>query len=276
MSELNEREINIKINNETKKYEILKKAFLKIYESESKASKARTENFNKLNSIIENDNKPLEDIYTLFIGEMKNLEKDRDNHLKKIMDLILPVIDYYPQKIKNSKKDLENFTKAKKNTAKLENEVKKSNANDIQAELRKSRNEEKSKGDTLENGIMNFESERCEDNKCLFLQFIHSELKYHAAALQKMSELFYNINEKEPYEDLENFAENYRIEVDFKKDLDIEIDKLRERKEDREKKEKQKTNNVYASINDEEEIQVSINKNNNKNIVLDSQIVEEQ
>ena len=274
MSDLNEREINIKINNEIKKYEILKKAFLKLYESESKTSKARVENFNKLNSIIEDDNKPLEDIYSSFIGEMKNLEKDRDNHLKKIMDLILPVIEYYPQKIKNTKKDLENFSKAKKNTAKLESEVKKSNANDIQAELKKSRNEERNKGETLENGIMNFESERCEDNKCLFLQFIHSELKYHAAALQKMSDLFYNINEKEPYEDLEKFAQDYRIEVDFENDLGINKDNLREKKEEREKKEKAKTNNVYESINNEDEIQVSVNKNKDNNN-LGSQFIED-
>ena len=274
MSDLNEREINIKINDEIKKYEILKKAFLKLYESESKTSKARIENFNKLNSIIEDDNKPLEDIYSSFIGEMKNLEKDRDNHLKKIMDLILPVIEYYPQKIKNTKKDLENFSKAKKNTAKLESEVKKSNANDIQAELKKSRNEERNKGETLENGIMNFESERCEDNKCLFLQFIHSELKYHAAALQKMSDLFYNINEKEPYEDLEKFAQDYRIEVDFENDLGINKDNLREKKEEREKKEKAKTNNVYESINNEDEIQVSVNKNKDNNN-LGSQFIED-
>ena len=274
MSDLNEREINKKINNEIKKYEILKKAFLKLYESESKTSKARIENFNKLNSIIEDDNKPLEDIYSSFIGEMKNLEKDRDNHLKKIMDLILPVIEYYPQKIKNTKKDLENFSKAKKNTAKLESEVKKSNANDIQAELKKSRNEERNKGETLENGIMNFESERCEDNKCLFLQFIHSELKYHAAALQKMSDLFYNINEKEPYEDLEKFAQDYRIEVDFENDLGINKDNLREKKEKRKKKEKAKTNNVYESINNEDEIQVSVNKNKDNNN-LGSQFIED-
>ena len=274
MSDLNEREINIKINNEIKKYEILKKAFLKLYESESKAGKARNENFNKLNSIIEDDNNQLGDIYNLFIAEMRNLEKDRDNHLKKIMDLILPVIDYYPQKLKNTKKDLENFSKVKKNTAKLENEVKKSNANDLQTELKKSKIEERNKGETIEEGIMKFESERCEDNKCLFLQFIHSELKYHAAALQKMSDLFYNINEKEPYEDLEKFAQDYRIEVDFEKDLNINMDKLREKKENREKKEKEKTNNVYASVN-EDEIQESVNVNNNNKFGLDSQVIED-
>ena len=274
MTDLNEREINIKINNEIKKYEILKKSFLKLYESESKASKARNENFNKLNSIIEEDNKQLEDINNLFIAEMRNLEKDREIHLSKIMDLIIPVIDYYPQKLKNTKKDLENYSKAKKNTTKLESEAKKSNANNIKADLQKSRNEEKNKGETIEEEIMNFESERCEDNKCLFLQFIHSELKYHSAALQKMSDLFYNINDKEPYEELEKFAQDYRIEIDLKNDIGIDIDKFREKKENKAKLEKEKTNKVYASYNEDEK-QESDHKKSTNNLGFGSEIMED-
>ena len=52
----NERQINMKINSEIKKYEVLKKAFLKLYESESKASKSRLKNFDELNKIQEYDN----------------------------------------------------------------------------------------------------------------------------------------------------------------------------------------------------------------------------
>ena len=269
MAEVDERQINIKINNEVKKYEILKKAFLKLYESESKASKARNENFSKFNNLIENDNKNLEDIYSSFINEMKNLEKDRDTHLKKIMDLILPVIDIYPDKLKNSKKELENLSKVRKNIVKLEksrNEVKNGNVDQVQSinkELAKSKNEERIKEESIESGLMKFESERCEDNKNLFLQYIHSELKYHAAVLQEMSELFNSINEKEPFEDLENFAKDYNIEVDLKKDLNIDMDEINLKKEIREKKEKEKANNVYGSgdYDDEEEIKKSVKIN---------------
>ena len=273
MAEVDERQINIKINNEVKKDEILKKAFLKLYESESKASKARNENFSKFNNLIENDNKNLDDIYSSFINEMKNLEKDRDTHLKKIMDLILPVIDIYPDKLKNSKKELENLSKVRKNIAKLEksrNEVKNGNVDQVQSinkELAKSKNEERNKEENIENGLAQFESDRCEDNKCLFLQYIHSELKYHAAALQKISELFNNINEKEPFEDLENFADEYKIDVDFKNDLGIDMDDIKRKKEEREKKLKEKTDNVYGSgsYNNDEDIKVSVNDNNKNN-----------
>ena len=269
---LDERQINIKINNEIKKYEILKKSFLKLYESETKASKARNENFSKFNSIVEMDNKNLEDIYILFIDEMKNLEKYRDIHLKKIMDLILPVIDIYPDKLKNSKKDIENLSKIRKTKAKLEksrNEVKNGNIDQVQSinkEIAKSTKEEKSKEDNIENGMVKFESDRCEDNKFLFLQYIHSELKYHAAALQKLSELFNDINEKEPFEDLEKFVDDYNIEVNFKDDLNIDMDEIKQKKEAREKKVKEKTENVYGSesYNNDNEIKGSINNKNNK------------
>ena len=270
MSEVDERLINIKINGEVKKYETLKKAFLKLYESENKASKARNENFSKFNNIIENDNKNIEDINNLFAEEMKKLEKDRNTHLEKIMNLILPVIDIYPDKLKNSKKDLENLSKVRKNIAKLEksrNEVKNGNVDQVQSinkELAKSRNEEKNKEGTIEDGITKFEEERSSDNKNLFLQYIHSELKYHAAALQKMSELFNDINEIDPFEDLQHFAEDYDIKVDFKKDLGIDMDEINRKKEEREKKQKEKTDNVYGSNNFEEDIKVSVNNNNNK------------
>jgi len=270
MSELDERQINLKINNEVKKYETLKKAFLKLYESETKASKARNENFNKFSNVLEQDNKSIDDIYTSFADEMKNLEKDRDIHLKKIMDLILPVIDIYPEKLKNSKKELENLSKIRKNMTKLEksrNEVKNGNVDQVQSinkELAKSKNEERKGEENIENGLVQFESERCEDNKCLFLQYIHSELKYHAAALQKMSELFKDISEKEPFEHLEDFAKEYNIEVDFKKDLSIDMDEIERKKNEKEKKIKEKTDNVYGngSYNNNEDNKKSVNNNN--------------
>lgn len=259
MSEVDERLINVKINSEVKKYETLKKAFLKLYESESKASKARKENLNKLNNRIENDNQNIDDIYTSFIDKMKNIEKDRETHLEKIMDLILPVINIYPERLKNSKKDLENLSKIRKNISKLEksrNEVKNGNVDQVQSinkSLAKSRNEERNKEENIETGISKFEEQRIEDNKLLFLQYIHSELKYHAAALQKMSELFNDINEKEPFEDLEKFAEEYNINVDFQRDLKIDMEEIKRKKEEREEKENKNAKNVYESKNNNEE-----------------------
>ena len=249
---VNEREINVKINVEIKKYETLKKAFLKLYETENKASKSRRENFEKLGRIQENDNSTLKDIYNLFTNDMKALEDKRSIHLNKIMDLILPVTDYYPEKLKNTKKSLEELSKLRKNKAKLEksrNEIKNDNVNEVQrinGELAKSRNEEVKRGVNLENEMCKFESERVDDNKFLFLHFIHSELKYHAAALEKMSELFYKINEKEPRAELEDFKNRYKIDFDLN-DLGIDIEKLKEEKEKLQNSEQKNIDDVYDS-----------------------------
>lgn len=282
----NERKINQKINTEIKKYEILKKAFLKLHESESKASKTRRDNFEKLNGIQEYDNTELKDIYNLFVNEMKSLEDKRNAHLAKIMDLILPVVDYYPEKLKITKKTLEDLSKIRKNKQKLEksrNETKNQNVSEIQrinGELAKSRNEESKKEITLENEMVKFESERVDDNKLLFLHFIHSELKYHATALEKISDLFYKINGKDPREFLEEFAQKLKIEVDFN-ELGIDIEKIKESRQKKESQENKEKDEVYGD-DEEEDIKASVeksqikksqkSKNNVTNKILDSQL----
>ena len=249
----NERIINIKINNEIKKYEILKKSFLKLYESETKASKNRRETFDKLNNIQEYDNASLKEIYNLFMNEMKSLEDKRNIHLSKIMDLILPVTDCYPEKLKITKKSLEDLSKVRKTKEKLEksrNEVKNQNISEIQrinGEIAKSRNEENKKEVSLENEMCQFESERVDDNKYLFEHFIYSELKYHVIALEKMSELFYKISGIEPIEHLEEFAKKINSQIDLN-ELGIDMEKIMEGKKKRENQEEEDINDVYGSV----------------------------
>lgn len=282
----NERLINIKINNEIKKYETLKKSFLNLYESESKASKNRRENFDKLNKIQEYDNDELKEIYILFTNEMKSLEDKRNIHLNKIMDLILPITDIYPEKLKKTKKNLEELSKVRKTKEKLEksrNDIKNQNVSEVQrinGEIAKSRNEENIKEKSLEDEMCLFESNRINDNKNLFLHFIYSELKYHAAALEKMSELFYKINGKDPREFLEEFAQKLKIEVDFN-ELGIDIEKIKESRQKKESQENKEKDEVYGD-DEEEDIKVSVeksqikksqkSKNNVTNKILDSQL----
>ena len=102
------------------------------------------------------------------------------------------------------------------------------------------------RGVGLENEMCKFESERGDDNKFLFLHFIHSELKYHAAALEKMSELFYKINEKEPQAELEEFKNRFKIEFDLN-ELGIDIEKLKEKNE-KIKKWKKKILMMYMKV----------------------------
>ena len=66
-------------------------------------------------------------------------------------------------------------------------------------------------GQTIEKDLLIFENERIVDNKYLFLHFIHSELGYHAQALEKLSNLFAKIHDIYPIEDLPNFVHKYNL-----------------------------------------------------------------
>ena len=172
----NEQKLNNKISSELKKYGILKDAFLSIHKSEEKVMKARIENYEKINTIKENDNIQLKDIYTEFINDMKSLEEEnRKRHLAKIWDLILPATECYPQILKDRKKELDNLIKIRKNKEKMQKSKEKAQINKdaneeqkLNAELARQTDEEKKQGETLEKKIMKFESDRIVDNKFLF------------------------------------------------------------------------------------------------------------
>ena len=255
MTQINLRDVNVKINSEIKKYEKLKKAFLKIYETETKTSKTRTENIDKIANIQETDNSNLEDIYKKFITTIKQVEDKHKEHLEKIMNLILPVTEIYPKEAKERKKEMEDLEKTKKRTEKYEknrNEVKNDDVQKIQSingEIAKSRNDEVKKAASLEQAMVKFESERVIDNQFLFLHYIHSELKYHCAALENLSDLFFEIKGIDPRENLRDFAAHYDIkDYDFSKiGIDMkEIDEERRRRSERDSEER---DNVYSSVN---------------------------
>ena len=290
----NESKLNDKISTEIKKYGILKDSFLSIYKSEEKASKARNENYEKISLIRETDNPQLSDIYKEFISEMKLLEDERKQHLVKIMDLILPVTECYPEKLKVTKKKLDDLIKLRKSKtkvmknqekAKINNDV--NEAQKLNAELAKQMEEEKKQGENLETEIMKFESERINDNKFLFLHYIHSELKYHAASLEKMSLLFNKINSIEPREELLEFTKKYGINVPLSS-IGVDFNKILQEQQ-RKKSYQQKVrddlyggsyvegdnnnnNNVSAGINVAPGENNNINKNASANIEINTNI----
>ena len=263
----NEDKLNEKISNEIKKYGVLKSSFQNIFKSEEKASKARIENYDKINTIKETDNNQLVDIYKEFINEMKLLEEKRKQHLGKINDLIIPVTELYPEKLKNTKKKLDDLIKLRKNKTKvLKNQEKAKINNDVNeaqklnAELARQLEEEKKKGENLETEIMGFEKERIENNKFLFLQYIHSELKYHAASLEKMSLLFNKINSIEPREELVEFKKRYGINLSLSA-IKVNMNEIMEEQQRKKSYQQRKRDNVYG----ESYIEGSNNNINNVN-----------
>lgn len=258
------RKTIIKIKSEVRKYQLLKEAFLKLYEEEKKAKDNRVSNFDKLSSIKETDNPRLNDIYKLFISEMKNVENAREKHLNNIKDIYLPIIDYYPKRLKETENNLERYEQAVERKEKLEksrNNIENEDVdiNKINQELATSKRVEKEEEGKLEDKICKSEAERLDDNKFLFLRFIYSELKYHAEALGIMSELFNTIKNNETRLDLKNFEEKYKIKIDYEK-LDINIENLKKIEESRRNKEEESKNEVYDNKeNSDEEDQKTSN-----------------
>ena len=241
---LNIDEVNKFIKTQSKMFEKLTKAFTKIQEAEQKASKIRQDNFQQfenMEKIIENDNPTLKELYKNFGKNMKDLENMREDHLKTLKELIIPVTEFYPTKLKKNKMNLDEISKAKKNTENLRKSQ--ADGNDIT----KSERTEISKRNNFEKEFLKYEKERVEDNRFLFLNYIHSELKYHCAVLEELSKLFVETNKRNVTVDLKNFAENYSIKnYNFKK-LGIDMNNLNDQVIEEENERKRKINSVYTS-----------------------------
>ena len=241
---LNIDEVNKFIKTQSKMFEKLTKAFTKIQEAEQKASKIRQDNFQQfenMEKLIENDNPTLKELYKNFGKNMKDLENMREDHLKTLKELIIPVTEFYPTKLKKNKMNLDEISKAKKNTENLRKSQ--ADGNDIT----KSERTEISKRNNFEKEFLKYEKERVEDNRFLFLNYIHSELKYHCAVLEELSKLFVETNKRNVTVDLKNFAENYSIKnYNFKK-LGIDMNNLNDQVIEEENERKRKINSVYTS-----------------------------
>ena len=233
-----------KISNETEKYKTLQNAFLTIYENEVEEGRKRIEVYEEISKLEEVDNTYLKEIYNEFYRKMKELENDRDKYLDVMKNLILPVAKYYPEKLKETQQKLVNLSKLKKENEKNLKELNKARdknerdkVQNLNEEIAKKNNEEKKEGETIEKEICEFEAERLNDNKCLFLQYILSELNYHARSLENTSNLFNSINSIDPRLELGNFIEQYGIKngmntlkrngIDLEK-LNVEHEKFKE------------------------------------------------
>lgn len=250
--EQNEKLINNKIKNELKKYEILKKSFLKLIEAETKASSAHSDNYYSFNNVVESDYKLLTDIYKKYADTMRSLKNYNDEYLKKMDTLIIPVTECYPRKLNTDKLNLERALRENKSNMVSDNN--------------------KNNNNVFDNELKRFDEERIEDNRCLFLHYIHSELKYHAAAIEKLSKLFHEINSIKPFENIEEFAKKLNIDVDFE-EIGIDLNEIKEQNSKEEKREKKKKKEVYDDIEDsdiEDELEKTKNNKNNKNNEINS------
>ena len=231
-----DKQLQTKIDEEIKKYNNLKNAFSTIYESEKDVQKKRQEVYDKISKIEEADNSELSNIYKQFFAKMNELESFRTKHLKNINEKFLPMTVYYPEKLKQSKKSIEDLVTLKKQKEKnAKEEQKAQNKNDVDkarnlsAQIAQQSEEERRKTQDIERNVCLIEADRVKDNKYLFLHYIHSEMEYHAKAVEKMSQLFNMINKIEPLEKLADFARNYNIRTDLR-EIDVDIEEIERNK----------------------------------------------
>ena len=250
-----DKQLQTKIDDEIKKYNNLKSAFSTIYESENEVQKKRLEVYDKISKIEESDNSELAQIYKQFFAKMNELESFRTKHLKNINEKFLPMTVYYPEKLKQSKKSIEDLVTLKKQKEKnAKEEQKAQNKNDVDkarnlsAQIAQQSEEERRKTQDIERNVCLIEADRVKDNKYLFLHYIHSEMEYHAKAVEKMSQLFNMINRIEPLEKLPDFARNYNIKTDLR-EIDVDIEEIERNKEKRIREEQEQVNKVFGNNN---------------------------
>ena len=250
-----DKQLQTKIDDEIRKYNNLKSAFSTIYESENEVQKKRLEVYDKISKIEESDNSELAQIYKQFFAKMNELESFRTKHLKNINEKFLPMTVYYPEKLKQSKKSIEDLVTLKKQKEKnAKEEQKAQNKNDVDkarnlsAQIAQQSEEERRKTQDIERNVCLIEADRVKDNKYLFLHYIHSEMEYHAKAVEKMSQLFNMINRIEPLEKLPDFARNYNIKTDLR-EIDVDIEEIERNKEKRIREEQEQVNKVFGSNN---------------------------
>ena len=216
---LDEKKFVSKADAEIKKYGILKDAFQQIAMVEGNLYEKRKKAFDQIKGIKELDNVYISDIYLNFTTEMSGLEEFRKTLISKINDKILPATVFYPTKAKAYKQNVGDYGNIKKQKAKQENEKIKAQTNSqvekaksLQTDIARKEDLINQNGESIEKNFLKFEADRVVDNKYLFLHFIHSELAYHTAALEKLSSLYKNIQDIEPIEKLPDFVGKYSLD----------------------------------------------------------------
>ena len=89
------------------------------------------------------------------------------------------------------------------------NELKESK---LSVDLAKSINEIREAGQSMEKDIMQYDSDRIQNNKFIILHFIHCKMNYHAKSIEKLGQLYKEITDSESIIHLIEFAENFQFQ----------------------------------------------------------------
>ena len=210
-------------------FETLKSVFTKIFKAENDIKPKRIGIFETLYNIeTQENNKGLKNIYKSFREEMKNLEEKRQTNIYKI-DQLKKVTEMYSFDFKEQKRKLEDLAKNRKL---LGITVPSTGQNRPQFEK------------NAEKDFRKFIETETDDQKNLILHFIYSELKYHSESLEKLSKLFFEINDIEPLAYIKEFGKNYVGKYDYKK-LKINLEDIENKEKSKKKKKNKEKDEIY-------------------------------
>ena len=231
---------------EIKNYEIIKSTFTKIYEAESALYKEKKIVYDNLSNLQE-ENNSLNNIYNKVKSDMNELAESRINKLSKINSEVIPATVFYTSEIKRYKSYLGKYHPLPPNNAQQNNS--------------ESRNMIYLPGVDLDKDIGFYELNRIDNNKRIFLNYIHYELEYHTKAIEKLTELYKMIRNSKPKNDLKDFVEKYKL-----KKINIEDYGSEENAEDKKKKisidsDTEDQNNIKNKEEDKSKVNEILNEN---------------
>lgn len=207
-----------KTDKEIKSYELLKSVFEKTYKIENDLRNNKNNIFDDI-SKIQDDNKPLNEIFIQFTEKMKELEGHRNDYqITKIKSTLLPFLDKISREAKNEKNKINSYKNTVTDTQKKEYELEKAKKSGdalkesvLNNDIARNKEEIVQKGESMPINFIKFEKKRIIDHKGVFLYYVHKELAYHTKALELLTELYKFIKFKEPKEDLQIFADKMKI-----------------------------------------------------------------
>lgn len=270
-----------KTNNEVKNYEVMKSTFSKIHDTEMDLYRKRLGAFEEIKKIKEDD-KNLKSIYDSFTEKLINLENEKEKLVTNITSKLIPSMEEFMRKVKNSKKDIGNYQSTKIKTRKQEEEKRNldrsgNNLKGSQLEIDISRNQSimGKMGSNIQRGIMSYEHDRINNNKLILLHFINYEMAYHAKALEELTDLYGKVkilglekdngeNEDDNDDDDENIKES-RLSKSKKKSQKEDSEEIEENEEEEDnknanKKSLKKSKNKSSRKEDDNEEEIEGNE----------------
>jgi len=261
--EINVQKFQKKTEDEIKNYETLKKVLTDLYKAEVELNKKRNEAFDDIGKIEEKNNELKGKVYDKFSSKMKSLEDIKNDKIGKIKSKLIPTTDSYINEAKKTKQKIGNLKSMKSSEQNQKKEIeklKKSGADisENENELQNKRSVIKSMGDSLEDEIMIYETNRIENNKLIMLHLINYEMAYHAKAIEDLTNLFKEVKAVNPKTSINDLCKTIGVTQTINEGNENDDNN----EEDEENEEEEKPKNQSKKVDNENEDEIADDNDN--------------